>query len=102
MATAMPLSGQDNPPSAPSSWSETTWRARAPSQEQGEGSGGRGAPAPHFGIAQAPGRSRPAQLTFPGCAWPADAAQPGWVPLGDIHVTAGVIFFGVCSSKHVK
>lgn len=54
--------------------------------------GGRGGPVLHFGIVWALGRSQPAQPTLPGCAWPADTVQLGWVPLCDNPITASLGF----------
>lgn len=100
MPMPVSLSRQYNPPSTLQLVRNHT-DTQTHCQGQGEGAGGKGSPDfplwHHVGT-----RQEPAQPMFWGCTWPADAAQSGWVPPGDIPVMAEVIFFGVCSSKCVK
>lgn len=99
MPVAMPLSRQYNPPEHAPAGQKPHGQPEPPAKSRERAQEGRGAPAPRFGIAWALGRSQPSQPVFLGCAWPADATQPGWLPPGDIPGMAGVIFFGVSQFK---
>lgn len=88
----MPLSRQYKLPQHPPAGQKPHGQPEPPAKSKERSQGERGGPVLHFGIMWASGRSQPAQPMFPGCAWPADTVQLGWVPLRDNPITASLGF----------